>query len=97
MPFAAYLLLLSNRVVSHRLKHEKYLGNKLEQDSSNNEQSNPDKLYLAYRAHLNFLENVPIAFVFALVAELNGGNKAVINYGMAALLALRVLHVEIGM
>ncbi|MCJ1475025.1 hypothetical protein MMC13_003685 [Lambiella insularis] len=97
LPFAAYLLLLSNRVVTYRLKHEKYLGSKLEQGSSGNEQSNPDQLHLAHRAHLNFLENVPMAFIIVLVAELNGGNRTALNYGMATLLALRVMHVEIGM
>ncbi|MCJ1400985.1 hypothetical protein MMC11_004196 [Xylographa trunciseda] len=97
LPFAAYLLLLSNRVVYHRLKHEKYLGYKLAQEASSDEQSNPDPLHLASRAHQNFLENVPLAFIFTLVAELNGGNKKLLNYGMAALLALRILHVEVGM
>ncbi|MCJ1387294.1 hypothetical protein MMC18_000135 [Xylographa bjoerkii] len=97
LPFAAYLLLLSNRVAYRRGKHEKYLGDKLVRESSNDEQSNPDPLHLASRAHQNFIENVPLAFIFALVAELNGGNKKALNYGMAALLALRILHVELGL
>ena len=97
LPFVAYMTLLSGRVVYYRLKHEKYLGNKLVQDSSSDEQSNPDPLHLASRAHQNFLENIPLAFIFTLVAELNGGNKKALNYGMAALLALRILHVEFGL
>ncbi|MCJ1432181.1 hypothetical protein MMC27_001537 [Xylographa pallens] len=97
LPFAAYLLLLSNRTVYQRQRHEKYLGDKLAQESSNNEQSNPDPLHLAVRSHQNFLENVPLAFIFTIIAELNGGNKKALNYGMAALLALRILHVEFGM
>ncbi len=55
-----------------------------------------DPLYLDKRAHNNFLENVPLAFVLAAVAELNGGNRKVINIAMGVLLALRVAHVEMG-
>ena len=97
LPFAAYLLLLSNRTVYQRQINEKYLGDKLALEPSNDEQSNPDLLHLAVRSHQNFLENIPLAFVFTIVAELNGGNKKALNYCMAALFALRILHVELGM
>ncbi|MCJ1372639.1 hypothetical protein MMC20_003864 [Loxospora ochrophaea] len=96
-PFAAYLLLLSNRVVYHRLKHEKYLGDRAQPSTSSDEQSNPDELFLATRAHGNFLENVPLAFVLATVAELNGANRKALNYAMAALFVMRIAHVELGM
>ena len=54
-------------------------------------------LHLATRAHSNFLENVPLAFILAAVAELNGANRKYLNYGMAALFAMRIAHVELGM
>jgi hypothetical protein len=31
------------------------------------------------------------------MAELNGGNRKILNYAMAALFVLRILHVELGM
>ena len=43
------------------------------------------------------LENVPLAFIFLGIAELNGGNKKTLNYMMAALLALRVAHADGGL
>lgn len=45
----------------------------------------------------NFLENVPLAFIFAAVAELNGADRKLLNYAMAALLALRISHAELGL
>ena len=33
---------------------------------------NQDPLYIAFRAQSNFNENVPLALVFSLLAELNG-------------------------
>ena len=77
-----------------RLKNEHYLGDKVESDKS---QSDPDYLNLTTRAHANFLENVPLAFILAAIAELNGADRRILNYGLGALLALRVAHVEIGM
>jgi len=56
-----------------------------------------DPLYLATRAQANFLETVPLAFIFALVAELNGANRKVLNWVLAALLVFRVGHVEVGL
>ncbi len=91
LPFAAYLMILSNRVVTHRIKSKKYMGEALESPSDT------DPLYLDNRAHANFLENVPLAFVIAAVAELNGGNRKVLNIAMGVLLALRVAHVEMGL
>ncbi|TVY57650.1 hypothetical protein LCER1_G001145 [Lachnellula cervina] len=45
----------------------------------------------------NFLENVPLAFIFLALCELNGGNRKYLNYVMGAFLALRVAHVEGGL
>lgn len=54
-------------------------------------------LQLETRAQSNFLENVPLAFIFAAVAELNGADRKVLNYLMAGLLVLRIGHVELGL
>lgn len=83
-------MLLSNRVVMHRVNQKKYMGEALDTPSDS------DPLYLDKRAHENFLENVPLAFIIAAVAELNGGNRKVLNIAMGVLLALRVAHVELG-
>ncbi|KAL8751381.1 MAG: hypothetical protein Q9199_006453 [Rusavskia elegans] len=98
LPFTAYLLLLSNRVVYQRIKHKQWIGDKLnsEKDSTGNPE-NPDPLFLEGRCHLNFLENVPLAFILTAIAELNGANRSVLNYAMAALFAMRVGHVEVGL
>lgn len=46
---------------------------------------------------MNFLESVPLAFVLTAIVELNGGNRTLLNYALAALFAFRVGHVEIGL
>lgn len=104
LPFAAYFLLLTNRIVYHRLTNEKYLGDHLSPSSPPSPEPTsppssppPDPLYLATRCQSNFLETVPLAFIFALVAELNGANRRVLNWVLAALLVFRVGHVELGM
>lgn len=84
-------MLLSSRVVNQRINSKKYMGDALET------QSDTDPLYLANRAHANFIENVPLAFVLAAVAELNGGNRKALNVAMGVFLALRVAHVEVGL
>jgi len=94
LPFAAYFLLLTNRIVYHRLTTKTYLGDRLSPPSPS---SSLDPLYLATRAQSNFLETVPLAFIFALVAELNGANRKVLNWVLAALLVFRVGHVEVGL
>lgn len=109
LPFAAYFLLLTNRIVYHRLTTKTYIGDRLSPPSpspSSPSTSLPpsptssdqlDPLYLATRAQSNFLETVPLAFIFALVAELNGANRKVLNWVLAALLVFRVGHVEVGL
>jgi uncharacterized membrane protein YecN with MAPEG domain len=49
------------------------------------------------RCQGNFLENVPLAFIFLVIAELNGGNRKILHYSMATLLALRIAHAELGL
>ncbi|KAL8899356.1 MAG: hypothetical protein Q9192_001609 [Flavoplaca navasiana] len=98
VPFTAYLLLLSNRVVYQRVKNKQWIGDKLNAEkNTTGDAENPDPLFLEGRCHMNFLESVPLAFVLAAIAELNGANRTVLNYAMAALFALRVGHVEVGL
>lgn len=93
-PFALYSLILSNRVVSQRVECNHFIGDKLPSSSPD---SAPSKLELASRCHANFLENVPLAFIFLAIAELNGGNRKYLNYTMGVLLALRIAHSEAGL
>ena len=57
----------------------------------------PDSLLLESRAHDNFIENVPLCFTLAAIAELNGANRKILNYAMATLFVLRLVHVEFGL
>ena len=43
------------------------------------------------------MENVPFALFMGAVCEMNGANRRVLSAGFAALLAFRVLHVEVGL
>ncbi|KAF2122515.1 membrane-associated, eicosanoid/glutathione metabolism protein [Lophiotrema nucula] len=94
-PFAFYYLFLQNRVVFHRLSNKAYMGHSTDTSKTGNDVKDP--LYVANRAQVNFIENVPIAFIIAILAELNGANRKYIGYGLGALFALRVSHVEFGM
>jgi len=40
---------------------------------------------------------VPLAFIFLTLAELNGGDRKVLNTIMAVLFAARIAHVEVGL
>lgn len=91
LPFAAYFLALSMRVAAQRGKNEKYIGETTGKGDSD------DELLIASRCHANFAENVPIALFLASVVELNGGNRKVLSGSLAALLLLRILHVELGL
>ena len=51
-----------------------------------------DPLEVAWRTHQNFLENVPLALIFAAFVELQGGNKARLGAVLMGLLGLRVSH-----
>lgn len=52
-----------------------------------------DPLYVAIRAHGNFLETAPIGLMLALCAELNGASRRYVGYALAVLLGLRVANV----
>lgn len=91
-PFALFSAYLSMSVVAERQKTLKFIGDK--PDSTTAE---PCKLEIYSRCHKNFLENVPSAFVFLAIAELNGGNRKALNYAMGILLVLRIAHVELGL
>lgn len=97
LPFAAYLLYLSNRVVYQRVKHEKYIGENLPDDNTAFASGATNQLQLDSRAHGNFVESVPFALVLAAIAELNGVNRKVLNYALGTLLLLRIAHVELGL
>ena len=83
-----------------RVRADKYIGHQTDsvvKDKSASTQSGFDPLLLLTRCHANFIENVPLCFTLAGIAELNGGNRTYLNYAMAALLVFRVCHVEIGL
>ncbi len=61
------------------------------------EGNKPDPLEVAIRSHANFVEYVPMSLMAAAIVELNGGNRKILNGGLAALLLFRILHVEFGM
>ncbi|KAL8802529.1 MAG: hypothetical protein Q9182_003769 [Xanthomendoza sp. 2 TL-2023] len=98
LPFTAYLIFLSNRVVYQRIKHKQWIGDQLKSDKDNSGNfEKPDPLFLDGRCHMNFLENVPYAFILTAIAELNGADRTILNYAMAAFFAMRVGHVELGL
>ena len=91
-------MFLSGRVVATRLQHRSFFGNQLpEEKRAAAKGTAADPLQVNSRCFENFLENVPLAFILAGVAELNGANRTVLNYAMGVLLALRVMHVELGL
>jgi uncharacterized membrane protein YecN with MAPEG domain len=65
--------------------------------SNLNKKPKPSELEIALRCHGNFLENVPLAFIFLIIAELNGGNRKYLHWTMATLLALRIAHADGGL
>jgi uncharacterized membrane protein YecN with MAPEG domain len=44
-------------------------------DTTDSSKGTEDVLYVASRAQLNFIENVPLAMIVALLAELNGADR----------------------
>jgi uncharacterized membrane protein YecN with MAPEG domain len=52
-----------------------------------------DPLYVAIRAHANYVETVPMGLLLALVAELNGANRKCLAWALGVLWGLRVMHV----
>ncbi|KAH7138283.1 membrane-associated, eicosanoid/glutathione metabolism protein [Dendryphion nanum] len=87
-PFTIFYLVLQNRIVYHRLNTKTYLGDNSQSKSG----FSSDPLYLASRCQANFAENVPLALTIALLAEVNGGNRNIINYGLGTLFAVRIGH-----
>lgn len=51
-----------------------------------------DPLELAVRMHANFLENVPLAAVFAAAIEINGGSRPTLAAILGGLVVARILH-----
>lgn len=95
LPFTAYLFLLTARVSRQRIESNKLFGNSTSETHAPGSQADP--LEVAVRSHGNFLETVPLALFAAAIVELNGGNRKVLNGGLAALLLFRILHVEFGL
>ena len=73
------------------------MGDRFVDAAESTSNDNPDRLLLDSRAFNNFIENVPLCFTLVAIAELNGANRKILNYSMAALLVLRILHVELGL
>jgi uncharacterized membrane protein YecN with MAPEG domain len=78
-----------------RAKQKQWIGEKSSAPSPPSEEVDP--LQVAVRSHQNYTENIPMALLLAAIVELNGGNRRVLNGGLAALLLFRVLHVELGL
>jgi len=74
-------IVLANRVSTMRKKHKVSIGD-----------GDAPELQLAARTHGNNAEFVPLAIVMMLLAELLGGNSAVLHTAGGLLLAARVLH-----
>lgn len=96
LPFTAYYALLSIRTVRERLEKGHYLGDNSSTTSSERYDYKNDKLFLLTRAHTNFVENVPLAFILATLAEVNGGSRKVPSWFLGSFLAMRVLHADFG-
>lgn len=96
LPFTAYYSLLSLRTVRERLEKRLYLGDTSSTAGSDSHAFKDDKLYLLTRAHTNFVENVPLAFILATLAEVNGGNRKVLSWFLGSFFVLRVLHADFG-
>lgn len=99
VPFTAYFLLLSGRVVQCRLRDQTLLGHGGAASSKRTgaDDDGPESLLVAARSHANFVEYVPWAFVLSTIVELNGGDKRILGAGLGSLLAFRVLHTEFGL
>lgn len=106
LPFTAYYLWLASRCVKYRMRDEHWVGedsSKKDTDSPSGKStvaSEPSKyndLLTATRAHANFSENVPLAFILAALAELNGANRKALSGVLGSLFVLRVLHADFGL
>jgi len=57
---------------------------------------NPDPLFSAGRCLGNYLETVPMAMILAALAELNAGNRRLVNYALGALFVGKVSQIKFG-
>ncbi|KAK0377600.1 hypothetical protein CLIM01_05079 [Colletotrichum limetticola] len=96
LPFTIYYAFLSLRVVNERLKSKQYLGDNSSKPGADPESYKANALYLAGRSHVNYIENVPLAFILASLIEVNGGNRKTLSWLLGSFFALRVLHAELG-
>jgi uncharacterized membrane protein YecN with MAPEG domain len=78
-----------------RVDKRKMIGSKISE--ANTASNEVDPLEVAVRSHSNFIENIPLALLTAAIVELNGGNRKILNGGLAALLLFRIMHVELGL
>ncbi|EXJ85604.1 hypothetical protein A1O1_05970 [Capronia coronata CBS 617.96] len=103
--FGAYFVLLALRVSLVRQSTHIVIG---DQGSSSDKAAASDakppstagggnNLLIAARSHANFAENVPFALLVASFVEMNGGDRRALTASLAALLFLRIAHVEFGM
>ncbi|KAH0607272.1 uncharacterized protein H6S33_003260 [Morchella sextelata] len=125
VPFGAYLILLSGRVVYLRLTTKTFLGDHIEAASppagktelgggANKTElgktefsagmgkkksiaENPDRLFLETRCYANYMETVPTAMIFSLIAELNGADHKTLSYALGAYFMLKIAHIEFGL
>lgn len=95
VPITAYHLFLSGRVGWQRKQHQVIVGDRLPDSNPDNLVSDP--LHTAIRAHANFLENIPLAMILAVIAELNGMPRRYLHWALASFFAVRVVHVELGL
>ncbi|KAI9807213.1 MAG: hypothetical protein M1825_005931 [Sarcosagium campestre] len=93
-PFTAYMIFLSIRVSKLRDERKVPIGNRC---TGADTKENSDPLYLAIRAHANYAEYVPYAFVLAGLAEANGAKSIALNTILGVFFAARLVHTEIGM
>lgn len=96
LPFTVYYAFLSLRVVGERLKDKHSLGDNSSKSGTDPQSYKTNKLFLASRSHINFAENVPLAFILASLVEINNGNRKILGWLLGTFLALRVLHAEVG-
>lgn len=96
-------MLLALRVSLLRQATHTSLGDRAASDkaadskSQSNDTGGRDSLLVATRSHANFVENVPYALLVASFVEMNGGNRRALTASLAALLLLRIAHVEFGL
>ena len=102
-PYTFYLVYLSSNVSAIRRKYLTPVGqfiNPIKKKDDNTptapqqfDPRNPDPLFIAVRCHANYVEVIPWCLGLAALAEINGGDKTVLNVALGVLFASRVAHV----